>query len=256
MIFWRMCRNSPSWCSSSVAWRRPGWVCESALSSHHSVARLVIFALAANFVIAPAIALALTEIVTLDRAYAIGLLLLGGAAGAPFLPKLAELARGDFAFSVGLMLSLLIGSVVYMPMVLPLLIPGLSPEPWPLLRPLLFTMLLPLAAGMFLRSRSETWSAKLRPLVGMLSNVSLILTVLLLIGLNFTALLGTFGSGAAAVGVLFVSLSVAIGCALGGPAQPPGRYSGWGPVSGTSRQRYSLPRRVSPTNRAWSSCFW
>ncbi|HJZ59628.1 MAG TPA: hypothetical protein VKE74_32080, partial [Gemmataceae bacterium] len=102
-------------------------------------ARLVLLAVVVNFVIAPAIAYALTELVPLDRPYAIGLVLLGGAAGAPFLPKLAELANGDMAFSVGLMLLLMVGSVVFMPLVLPLLIPGLSPDPWPLLRPLLLT---------------------------------------------------------------------------------------------------------------------
>ena len=105
-----------------------------------------------------------------------------------------------------------------MPLVLPLMIPGLSPEPWPLLRPLLFTMLIPLAAGCWSRvdpkrgrhgcgRRSERFRTSV-----------LILTVVLLIGLNFTAMLGTFGSGAAAVGVVFVSLSLAVGYALGGPA--------------------------------------
>src|SRR5918994_1247720 len=120
-------------------------------------ARLVLLAVIANFVVAPALAFALTEAIPLDRPYAIGLLLLGGAAGAPFLPKLAELARGDLAFSVGLMLLLTVGSVAFMPIVLPLLIPGLSADPWPLLRPLLVTMLLPLLAGMAVRRRSEWW---------------------------------------------------------------------------------------------------
>jgi BASS family bile acid:Na+ symporter len=46
----------------------------------------------------------------------------------------------------------------------------------------------------------------------------MILTVLLLIGLNFNAMLGTFGSGAVAVAVVFVSLTLAIGYVLGGPA--------------------------------------
>jgi BASS family bile acid:Na+ symporter len=181
-------------------------------------ARLVLLAVAANFVVAPAVAYALTRLVPIDRPYAIGLLLLGGAAGAPFLPKLAELARGDLAFSVGLMLLLMVGSVGFMPVVLPILIPGLSPEPWPLLRPLLLTMLLPLAAGMAVRSRSERWAAKLRPAFGVVSNVSMVLAVLLLIGLNFEALIGTFGSGAVAVGVMFVALTLAAGYALGGPA--------------------------------------
>ncbi len=180
--------------------------------------RLVLLAVLANFVIAPAIAYALTEIIPLERPYAIGLLLLGGAAGAPFLPKLAELAKGDLAFSVGLMLLLMVGSVVFLPLALPILIPGLSPEPWPLLRPLLFTMLLPLAVGMVVRSRSQRWSSKLQPVCKTVSNISMLLAVVLLIGLNFGALLGTFGSGAVAVAVVFVSLSLAVGYALGGPA--------------------------------------
>jgi BASS family bile acid:Na+ symporter len=181
-------------------------------------ARLVALAVVANFVVAPAVAFGLTEAIPLERPYAIGLLLLGGAAGAPFLPKLAELARGDLAFSVGLMLLLMVVSVAFMPVALPLMIPGLSAEPWPLLRPLLFTMLLPLAGGMAARGASERWSARLRPAFTLVSNVSMIATVLLLIGLNFRAMLGTFGSGAVAVGVVFVSLSLAVGYALGGPA--------------------------------------
>jgi BASS family bile acid:Na+ symporter len=181
-------------------------------------ARLVVLAVVANFLIAPVIAYALTEVVPLDRPYAIGLLLLGGAAGAPFLPKLAELARGDLAFSVGLMLLLTVGSVGFMPVVLPVLIPGLSADPWPILRPLLLTMLLPLAAGMAVRVRSERWSSRLRPAFGVLSNVSMVLAVVLLVGLNFGAMIGTFGSGAVAVAVLFVALSLVVGYALGGPS--------------------------------------
>jgi BASS family bile acid:Na+ symporter len=181
-------------------------------------ARLVVLAVAANFVVAPAIAYALVAVVPLERPYAIGLFLLAGAAGAPFLPKLAELAKGDLAFSVGLMLLLMVGSVAFMPVVLPLLIPGLSPDPWPLLRPLLLTMLLPLAAGMAVKARSGWGAARLRPAFGAVSNVSMVLAVVLLIGLNFQAMIGTFGSGAVAVAVVFVSLSLAAGYVLGGPA--------------------------------------
>lgn len=181
-------------------------------------ARLVALALVANFVIAPALAYALTELVPLNRPYAIGLLLLGGAAGAPFLPKLAELAKGDHAFSVGLMLLLTVGNVVFLPLALPLLIPGMSADPWPLLRSLVVTMLLPLAAGMLVRGRSERWASRLRAVFGPVSNVSMILAVALLIGLNFRAMIGTFGSGAVAVAVVYVALLLAIGYALGGPA--------------------------------------
>ncbi len=180
--------------------------------------RLVFLALMANFVIAPAIAYGLTSAIPVDEPYQIGLLLLGGAAGAPFLPKLAELAQGDHAFSVGLMLLLIVGSVAFMPVVLPMMIPGLSAEPWPLLRPLLFTMLIPLAAGVLVKRLWKAIALRLRPVVAVVSNLSLLLTLVLLIGLNFLSMLGTIGTGAIAVGVLFVTLSLATGATLGGPA--------------------------------------
>lgn len=207
-------------------------------------ARLVLAAVVANFVVAPALAYGLTEIVPLDRSHAIGLLLLGGAAGAPFLPKLAELAKGDLAFSVGLMLLLMVGSVVFMPVVLPLMIPGLSPEPWPLLRPLLFTMLVPLAAGVGLRSAAARLAGQVRPAFAAVSNVSMILVLVLLIGLNFRSVLGTFGSGAIGVAVVFVALSIAAGYALGGPA--PGTRSVLG--VGTGQRNVAAALLVATQN--------
>jgi bile acid:Na+ symporter, BASS family len=179
--------------------------------------RLVVFALVANFVVAPAIAWALTSIFALDRPYAIGLLLLGAAAGAPFLPKLAEFANGDIAFSVGLMLLLTVGTVIFLPIILPILVPGQSADTWPTLRSLILTMLLPLGIGMAVRGRSMRWSTRLRPVFAIASNISMVLAVVLLVGLNFDAVIATFGSGAVAVAILFVLILVAVGYVAGGP---------------------------------------
>ena len=198
---------------------------------------LMLLACVANFVVAPAIAYTLTKLVPLDSSHTIGLLLLGGAAGAPFLPKLAEMARGDIAFSVGLMLLLMVGSVALMPVVLPLLIPGLSAGPWQLLRPLLFTMLLPLAAGLVVKNRSERWAARLRRIFGPVSNVSMIAAVVLLFGLNFSAMLGTFGSGAIAVGALFVRHLLLAGDGLSERTPGMRRSWLWERGRGTSRRR-------------------
>ena len=51
-------------------------------------------------------------------------MLLGVAAGAPFLPKLTELAKGNLPFAVGIMVLLAVGTVGYLPLVLPLLLRG------------------------------------------------------------------------------------------------------------------------------------
>jgi eukaryotic-like serine/threonine-protein kinase len=47
-------------------------------------------------------AIALAKVMGLEESLAIGLLLLGAAGGAPFLPKLAQIARGNLALAVGL----------------------------------------------------------------------------------------------------------------------------------------------------------
>src|SRR5262245_49460856 len=65
--------------------------------------RTVGLALAANLVVVPALALALTALIPLSPSLAVGLILLGACGGAPFLPKLAQIARADEAFALGLM---------------------------------------------------------------------------------------------------------------------------------------------------------
>ena len=70
--------------------------------------RLVVLALVANFVLVPLLAFALTHLIPLSEPLKIGLILLGAAAGAPFLPKLAQFAHGNVAFSVGLMVLLMV----------------------------------------------------------------------------------------------------------------------------------------------------
>src|SRR5438045_3592667 len=62
--------------------------------------RPVILALVANFVVMPLAALGLSRLLHLDESLGIGLLLLGMAGGAPFLPKLAQIARGNLALAV------------------------------------------------------------------------------------------------------------------------------------------------------------
>jgi bile acid:Na+ symporter, BASS family len=64
--------------------------------------RHVTLALLANFVLMPLAAVGLARLLRLDEPLGVGLLLLGSAAGAPFLPKLAQLAKGNLAFAVGL----------------------------------------------------------------------------------------------------------------------------------------------------------
>src|SRR6478609_6671521 len=117
--------------------------------------RLVVLALLANFVVMPLAALGLARVLWLEEPFGVGLLLLGCAAGAPFLPKLAELAKGNLAFAVGAMVLLMAVTVGYLPIVLPLLLPGVTVDPWRIARSLVLLMLLPVTAGLALKARHE-----------------------------------------------------------------------------------------------------
>jgi bile acid:Na+ symporter, BASS family len=180
-------------------------------------ARLVALSLLANFVLMPLCAFVLAKALSLDEPLGVGLLLLGSAAGAPFLPKLAELAKGNLAFAVGVMVLLMVVTVGYLPTVLPLLLPGVTVNPWKIARSLVLLMLLPLAAGLVLRTRYENWAARLKPLLDWISNISLILLVLLITAANLDKVLQVFGTRGILAGFLFIALGFGIGWLLGGP---------------------------------------
>ena len=179
--------------------------------------RLVVLGLLANFVLTPLAAFALARVLRLDEPLGVGLLLLGCAAGAPFLPKLAQLAKGNLAFAVGAMVLLMVVTVGYLPIVLPLLLPGVTVDPWKIARSLVLVMLLPLAAGLVLKAVYEDRAVRVKPLLDWISNVSLILLVLLITAANIDKVLEVFGTRGIFAGLLFIALGFGIGWLLGGP---------------------------------------
>ena len=179
--------------------------------------RLIVFALLSNFVLMPLCALALSTLLRLDQPLGIGMLLLGCAAGAPFLPKLAELAKGNLPFAVGTMVLLMVVTVGYLPVVLPLLLPGVAVNPTKIAQSLVLLMLLPLGIGLALRSRYEELAARVKPVLDRISSVSLIMLVLLITAANIDKVLEVFGTRGILAGLLFIAFGFAIGWLLGGP---------------------------------------
>ena len=182
----------------------------------------VVLALVVNFALSPLLALALSRIIPLQPAHAAGLLLLSAAAGAPFLPKLAEFCGGNLPYSLALMLLLMGGSTIFMPLALPLLVPEMNADPWAIARPLLLFMLIPLGIGFALVLVGASWMNRLLTFVRAVSNLSLVLLVVLFIGLNLTTLLGTFGSFAIATYTVYL-LAIMTAAYLLGAADAPTR---------------------------------
>src|SRR5207302_672099 len=179
--------------------------------------RRVVLSLLANFALVPLIALAIAALLRLDQPLGVGLLLLGSAAGAPFLPKLAQLAKGNLAFAVGLMVLLMVITVGYLPLVLPLLLPGVSVNPAKIASSLFLLMLLPLAGALALKARFADIAARTKPILDRISNLSLTLLVLLLVAVNMNNVLAVFGTRGILAGLLFIAISFGTGWLLGGP---------------------------------------
>jgi BASS family bile acid:Na+ symporter len=179
--------------------------------------RLVLFALLANFVAMPSVALILANLLRLDEQFGTGLLVLGCTAGAPFLPKLAERARGDIAFAVGVMVLLMVVTVGYLPVVLPLLLHGVTVDPRKIAVSLVLLMLLPLAVGLVVKARLGDLAARMRPALNVISNVSLFMLLLLITAANINKVVQVFGSRAILAGLIFIALGFGIGWLLGGP---------------------------------------
>src|SRR6516162_3028045 len=127
--------------------------------------RLVLVALLANFVVMPLGALALDKMLRLDEPLGVGLLLLGAAAGAPFLPKLTELAKGNLPFAVGIMVLLAVGTVGYLPLVLPLLLPGINVDSKKIAGRLFLLSLAPADVQLVCRARYAEAAPRVEPVL-------------------------------------------------------------------------------------------
>jgi bile acid:Na+ symporter, BASS family len=179
--------------------------------------RLVGLALMANFILMPLAAVVIARLLRLEQSLSAGLLLLGTAAGAPFLPKLAAVAKGNLAFAVGLMVMLMALTVGYMPLVLPLLLEGVSVNPMSIARSLVVLMLLPLAAGLAVKRKYEAVAVRVAPVLNKVSSASLLLLIVLLLATNIRNIAAMFGTRGVLASSIFLLVSFGTGWLLGGP---------------------------------------
>jgi predicted Na+-dependent transporter len=181
--------------------------------------KLVVLALVANFVLIPAIAYAITILLSLESSIGIGLILVSMAAGAPFLPKLVEVAKGNTPFSVGLMVLLMVVTIVYLPLVLPLLLSGVEVNPLDIARSLIIMMLIPLAIGLFIKARYEDAAEKIRPTFASASNIAILALIVLSVVLNFESMIALVGTRGLLAAVILVAGALLVGYLLGGKDQ-------------------------------------
>ena len=152
-----------------------------------------------SWVVGPALAWLIIRVLPLWEGHAAGLMLCSLAPIAPFLPLAAMKARGDMTFSGAYVLLGTILTVVLMPLMAPLLIQGLTLSTWPLAKPLILLVLIPLLIGVGIRAYSAKVATKIFPWVKKTSGVWLLLclgTTLWIYGGQMLSTVGSFAPGA------------------------------------------------------------
>ena len=169
--------------------------------------RMMALLLAANFVAVPVVAVAAARILPMDEAASTAVILVGCCAGAPFLPKLAQLAKGDAALAVGGMVLLMVATVVYAPIVVPLVVEGATVEAWDIASSLIVLMLIPLGLGLLAKARYEEFADSVAGQVGQISSVGLLVGIVAALLVSWRDVLGAIGS--------WIFIGVAIVLAVG-----------------------------------------
>jgi bile acid:Na+ symporter, BASS family len=183
------------------------------LREPHRIVRVLL----GNFVLVPLLAVGIVHAFALDPALALGFILLGTAAGAPFLIKLVAVARADIALGTALLVLLVPVTVVFMSFAVPLLAPDAAVDVTEMALTLGLTLLLPLAVGLLAKQRAARWARWVQPLARTASTTCLVLLLATTLVRNVRGLVDILSSRAALAILLFVLGSFVIGYLIASP---------------------------------------
>jgi BASS family bile acid:Na+ symporter len=186
--------------------------------------RLLGRAATANYLLVPAVAIALLAWFDASPMVAAGFLVLAVCPGAPFGPPFAGIARADVPAAVGLMVILAGSSAIVSPIMLHVLLPSVSGGDAPhidligMVGALLVTQLLPLLVGLLVRHRRPQLAERLLSpldLVGKILNLGVAGLILVT---QFQMLTAIRMRGFVGMLLLLVA-SLVIGWLAGGPGR-------------------------------------
>jgi bile acid:Na+ symporter, BASS family len=172
-------------------------------------ARFMLMALVWSFAIGPALAILLARGLPLAEPYALGLILLGLAPCAPFVPLLSERAGGDLNHVAAYLLLASIGTLIVMPIAVPIMAPELSADAWTIAKPLLLFIALPLVIGICVRLVSDSIADKSHPFVKKATAVDIAIMLGIVVVLYWTDFLNAVGSYAILAQILYYCLLAA-----------------------------------------------
>ncbi len=168
--------------------------------------RFLVISLLWCFVLGPALAVLLTEIVPLAGPYALGLVLLGMAPCSPAIPVMMRKSGGSLAYMSAFMLLAYAGTVVLMPFLVPWLAKGFTADPWTIAKPLLFFITLPLVIGAAIRRAAEPVAEKAAPIVKKVTGLNTLILCAVLLWVYKGEIIGAVGAYAIATQILYYAL--------------------------------------------------
>lgn len=177
--------------------------------------KLVVPCLLWGWVAGPALAWLIILVLPLSEGHAAGLMLTSLAPIAPFLPLAAMKARGDMTFTGAYILLATVVTVVLMPLLAPLLIKGLTLSTWPLAKPLIVLVLIPLLIGIAIRHYQPAVAAKVFKPVKKTGGIFLLLCLGTCLWIYGKQMLGTVGSFATAAWVIFMVVMAVVPYLIG-----------------------------------------
>jgi BASS family bile acid:Na+ symporter len=156
--------------------------------------KLIGLGVLANFILVPILTLGLLHIFSPDNLVCVGFLVLAVCPGAPVGLPFVAIARGDVAVAISQMIILCTISVFLSPLLLGLLFKYLFKEDdlvidyLKVIQTLFLIQILPLARGFFLHHKAPIFAERSIKVLGMLSNLLLIITVLLIFRVEYETL--------------------------------------------------------------------
>ena len=162
-----------------------------------------------GWVLGPALGYLIITVIPLAEPFKIVVLLSSLAPCAPFLPPMVVKARGDLGFTGAFIPLVVVGAMVFIPLIGPLLIKGLTVSTGAIAKPLFFTLLLPLIIGAAARNYVGTVATKIFPAVNVIAKfftLGMILLAFVLFGRPMLETVGSFALLAATIFMVGIAL--------------------------------------------------
>jgi len=183
--------------------------------------QLNVMMLISTFILLPAVLIGLAALLPFTNQVKMAIVVLAVCGGAPFVPWLVSLAKGNVAYSVAATDLLLLATFIVLPLAVPplvnALVKGADISTWKVLWPLLLFMLLPLVVGIVIRARSLSLTMALGSWLGPVSLAFLAAHIVLFISYSWADFLSIAGYGQMAFALVFPVIGLLVGWMLSPP---------------------------------------